>query len=218
MVDGHRTVVTGAWAGHVQEVLQAGGVACATVGPREYAQHMVGKLLWASVFWMMSAAQGGAKVGVAVARPAWARMRVVTPWQVRLQPLVAARAHVCEPVLAAHAQVGQIAMHQRAEVEALVRELLPIATAYVCAMGAQRGSGEAASSAGLEPAGLSPEAACELLLGYSLSIAEAVPSAAMAEREFAWRNGFFLSARPAEQQPLHVAWLRRAGYGHLIPH
>lgn len=56
---------------------------------------------------------------------------------------------------------------------------------------------------------------CQALTNYSLSIPDAVPSAAMAEREFAWRNGFFLS-HGMDKQPMHVGWLQKAGYGHLV--
>lgn len=51
-------------------------------------------------------------------------------------------------------------------------------------------------------------AVVEQLVSYSLAIAAAVPSAEMARREFAWRNGWFLSRRAT---PQHVHWLKRAG-------
>lgn len=58
-----------------------------------------------------------------------------------------------------------------------------------------------------------PAAVLQELNLYSLAIAAAVPSAEMARREFAWRNGWFL-VRQATQQ--HVDWLQRAGCQDLL--
>lgn len=63
ITDGGCTVVTGVWGSHVQTVLHGGGLSCEVVAPQEYQLRMLEKLMWASVFWVMSAALGGAKVG-----------------------------------------------------------------------------------------------------------------------------------------------------------
>jgi hypothetical protein len=51
------------------------------------------------------------------------------------------------------------------------------------------------------------------LVDYSLAIAAAVPSADMARREFAWRNGWFLGRRVT---PRHEQWLQRADCQDLL--
>jgi hypothetical protein len=62
--------------------------------------------------------------------------------------------------------------------------------------------------AGLEQASVSQQ-----LVDYSLAIAAAVPSADMARREFAWRNGWFLGRQVT---PQHEQWLQRAGCQDLL--
>lgn len=49
------------------------------------------------------------------------------------------------------------------------------------------------------------------LLRYSRAIRDAVPSAEMATREAAFRNGWFVRVGGEKAQPLHAEWLRRAG-------
>ncbi|KAG2442911.1 hypothetical protein HXX76_002987 [Chlamydomonas incerta] len=61
--DGLRTVASGRWAQHVSHTLSRGGVRCRAVGGADMYGAVVEKLLWASVFWMMSAALGGMNVG-----------------------------------------------------------------------------------------------------------------------------------------------------------
>ncbi|KAL4421075.1 hypothetical protein ABPG77_001370 [Micractinium sp. CCAP 211/92] len=63
IVDSGRTVVTGRWANELAQVLQAGGVACRPVQGGEYLALMVEKLLWASIYWLLSAGLGGLPVG-----------------------------------------------------------------------------------------------------------------------------------------------------------
>ncbi|KAL4422496.1 hypothetical protein ABPG75_008693 [Micractinium tetrahymenae] len=63
VVDSRRTIVTGRWAGALSEVLQAGGVACRPVERSEFLALMVEKLLWASIYWLLSAGLGGLPVG-----------------------------------------------------------------------------------------------------------------------------------------------------------
>jgi len=46
---------------------------------------------------------------------------------------------------------------------------------------------------------------------YSRAIRDAVPSAEMATREAAFRNGWFVRVGGEKAQPLHAEWLRRAG-------
>jgi hypothetical protein len=70
------------------------------------------------------------------------------------------------------------------------------------------------SSAVLLP-GLDQAAVTQQLVEYSLAIAAAVPSAEMARREFAWRNGWFLGRFVT---PQHEQWLLRAGCSDLLLH
>jgi hypothetical protein len=64
---GGRSVATGRWAGVLCGALRAGGVGCAELPPESYLPRMVEKLLWASTFWLLCEALGGATVS---ARPA----------------------------------------------------------------------------------------------------------------------------------------------------
>ncbi len=100
------------------------------------------------------------------------------------------------------AQVGAIARSHASEVRALVGELLPLAEQYV---------GSQAEAAGWQVP--RADVATDALLAYSLSIADAVPSTAMALREFDWRNGWFLrqTAAAGVACPLHLQWLERSG-------
>ncbi|PNW84988.1 hypothetical protein CHLRE_03g167050v5 [Chlamydomonas reinhardtii] len=66
--DGLRTVASGRWAQHVSRTLSRGAVRCRAVGGADMYGAVVEKLLWACVFWMMSAALGGMNVGDIVAR------------------------------------------------------------------------------------------------------------------------------------------------------
>jgi hypothetical protein len=63
--DGKQTVCIGKWAQWFSnDVLLKNNLACRVVSdPNEYKVLMVHKLLWACIFWMMSAALGGATVG-----------------------------------------------------------------------------------------------------------------------------------------------------------
>lgn len=47
----------------MSEVLRAGGVVCRPVGRGEFSALMVEKLLWASIYWLLSAGLGGLPVG-----------------------------------------------------------------------------------------------------------------------------------------------------------
>lgn len=99
-------------------------------------------------------------------------------------------------------------------------ELLPVAAAYL----AQLAAADAAAGPGAASvcfaqqlpaaASLQPGTVLQQLVSYSRAIEDAVPSAAMARREFAWRNGWFL--REAGPTPLHAAWLARAGCADLL--
>jgi hypothetical protein len=62
VVDGLRSAATGQHADHVAAVLAAGGVRCQVLGTQAYRAQLVEKLLWASVFWLMSSALGGKQV------------------------------------------------------------------------------------------------------------------------------------------------------------
>jgi hypothetical protein len=62
-------------------------------------------------------------------------------------------------------------------------------------------------------AGLEHALVLQQLVDYSLAIAAAVPSADMARREFAWRNGWFLGRQVT---PQHELWLQRSGCQDLL--
>ena len=134
------------------------------------------------------------------------------------------------------AQVGEIATRHAADVEALARELLPLADGCVAEAAAarrrqqhQQHEGEERGQADRqqedkedeETAATTERRAAEVvgaLLAYSLSIPEAVPSAEMARREWRWRNGFFVDRAAAlgVATPLHDEWIRRAGGGGML--
>ncbi|GLC35779.1 hypothetical protein PLESTB_000493400 [Pleodorina starrii] len=61
--DGLRTVACGRWADHVASTLARGAVSCAVVGDGVMYRALAEKMLWASIFWLLSTALGGAKVG-----------------------------------------------------------------------------------------------------------------------------------------------------------
>ncbi|GLI68956.1 hypothetical protein VaNZ11_013484 [Volvox africanus] len=101
------------------------------------------------------------------------------------------------------AKVGDIAVRHRADVEALVDELLPVLRGGLEAASVNRaGAFEAAQSL------RDPEPVVSALLEYSVSIAHAVPSREMALAEFGWRNGAILQM---ESTPLHCSLLQRVG-------
>ncbi|PRW20482.1 hypothetical protein C2E21_8909 [Chlorella sorokiniana] len=51
------------WAGAVAALLHRGGVQCRTVERGEFLALMIEKLLWASIYWLLSAGLGGLPVG-----------------------------------------------------------------------------------------------------------------------------------------------------------
>ncbi|EFJ42893.1 hypothetical protein VOLCADRAFT_96870 [Volvox carteri f. nagariensis] len=158
--DGRRTVASGRWGDHVASTLNRGGVSCAVVSRDALYKALVEKALWASIFWMLSCALGGAKV-------------------------------------------GDIAVHHRLDVKALVDELLPMMRQSLEAAAAKRPGADAAAAA-LRDHGTVLDA----LMDYSMSIGQAVPSREMALAEFSWRNGALLEMGLT---PLHCSWLQRAG-------
>jgi hypothetical protein len=63
VTDGGRSRACGPLADHAAAVLQAGGVSCKALSRREeYHQAMAVKLLWSSIFWLVSAGLGGVTV------------------------------------------------------------------------------------------------------------------------------------------------------------
>ncbi|KXZ56706.1 hypothetical protein GPECTOR_1g636 [Gonium pectorale] len=66
--DGGRTATSGRWARHVAHTLARGQVSCSVVDSPDMCRALVEKHLWASIFWMLSAALGGAQVGHIVAQ------------------------------------------------------------------------------------------------------------------------------------------------------
>lgn len=105
-------------------------------------------------------------------------------------------------------QVGEIATHHKVEVQELVREMLPLGQQYLRASCSSSDSSSAQQQ-------LSEDAVTHQLLSYSLSIAAAVPSRAMARAEFGWRNGFLLGL-PQGRTPKHLEWLATAGCEDLV--
>lgn len=68
VTDGGLTAVCGPYSGHVQQLLQQGGVSCKVLGSwHDYNSAMVVKLLWSSIFWLLSAGLDGATVSQAYA-------------------------------------------------------------------------------------------------------------------------------------------------------
>lgn len=61
--DGKRTVVTGRWAAAVCGLFNQGALTCHEVSGQEYLPLMVEKLLWSSIFWLLSDGLGGKSVG-----------------------------------------------------------------------------------------------------------------------------------------------------------
>lgn len=87
--------------------------------------------------------------------------------------------------------MGAVAVEHESDVQELVQELAPLVSAAY----------------GLQPA-LDVPATTAAMLGYSLSIPDAVPSKDMALNEFAWRNGAMLRLGVTD---LHMRWLQQAG-------
>ncbi|KAG2443026.1 hypothetical protein HYH02_009441 [Chlamydomonas schloesseri] len=179
--DGLRTVASGRWAHHVSRTLARGGVRCRAVRGADMYVAVVEKLLWACVFWMLSSALGGMKVGDIVEEH---RDDVAALTAELLPPLCRQlRAMAAVPAAAVAVAAGE-------EEDSAGREA----------------AGAAAAAAATLEAGT--ERVVAALVEYSLSIAGAVPSRDMAVAEFRWRNGALLDMGPT---PRHVAWLRRAG-------
>ncbi|KAI7840115.1 hypothetical protein COHA_006156 [Chlorella ohadii] len=61
--DGRQTVVCGRWAGSVAALLHRGCVQCRVVERGEFQALMIEKLLWASIYWLLSAGLNGLPVG-----------------------------------------------------------------------------------------------------------------------------------------------------------
>eukprot|EP00879_Flechtneria_rotunda_P018830 GHRR01019764.1.p1 GENE.GHRR01019764.1~~GHRR01019764.1.p1 ORF type:complete len:257 (+),score=103.73 GHRR01019764.1:252-1022(+) len=60
-------LLCGHWGPHVARLLQQGGVQCRVLDSWQlYKSEMVVKLLWSSIFWLLSAAHGGMQVGAIV--------------------------------------------------------------------------------------------------------------------------------------------------------
>ena len=197
---GGRTVACGPHAAHVVETLARVGVRCAEVDATEFGTAATEKLLWASIFWLMCATRGCAG-GDAVT-------------------------------------VGEIVndVDASARAEALAVELMRV----VVAAGELDGGADAAEDGTSTVAGSLPAPALPLLdaealeyegtgfgtdaefeqgliviglFRYCDDIPDAAPSAEMATREGAFRNGWFLAAaeRYALETPLHERLLRDAG-------
>jgi hypothetical protein len=236
VADGLRSAATGQHAAHVAQSLVAGGMRCEALAAGPFRQRLVEKLLWASCFWMMSAALGGAQVGsgggaALAGGPAAAgrlqrgqggcciallrRRRRLRGGQAALQSRRASSGGGWRPAPYAVprlcAQVGTIATQHRQALQELVQEMLPVAAAFLAASPQQPG-GQQQQRCGQRAGHAQPMDAAAMVRGlidYSLSIGQAVPSRQMAVQEFRWRNGFFLLRGGAT--PAHCGWLRRAG-------
>jgi hypothetical protein len=63
VADGLRTTVCGPHAQHVSDTLSSNGVRCAVLQNwDQFQQQMLNKLLWSSIFWLLSAGLGGMPV------------------------------------------------------------------------------------------------------------------------------------------------------------
>jgi ribosomal protein S19 len=62
LVDGKRTVVTGAHASRVQAFLHGCGLACNVLDRGEFTEQMLEKLIWSSVLWLVCHVHGGLTV------------------------------------------------------------------------------------------------------------------------------------------------------------
>lgn len=87
VTDGGRTAVHGPMSQHVQQLLQQGGVSCKVLDSwEEYSSAMVVKLLWSSIFWLLSAALGGIPVGSPAPRPLGTCLHICTgsSWRITI--------------------------------------------------------------------------------------------------------------------------------------
>lgn len=212
VTDGGRIVVYGPHSSHVVQLLQHGGVSCKQLGSwAEYRSAMVVKLLWSCIFWLLSAGLGGATVGSIVQQRAGAVDDLVS----ELLPIAAQ--YLSDTVAAPPAQQlqpqEQHGNHQQQDVNQNQLQQQQEQQQHVPPQHVLQAAAAPASSSTLLLPGLDQAAVTQQLLDYSLSIAAAVPSADMARREFAWRNGWLLGRRVT---PQHEQWLLRAGCSDLL--
>lgn len=117
--------------------------------------------------------------------------------------------------------LGEVAAGARGEeLRALARELAPFAMAAAASEegegdGEGVGFGAAEEDEEVEEQQRERDACADAVAAYCASIPGAVPSRALALREWRWRNGAVLraAARLGCELPLHAAWCERAGVG-----
>lgn len=223
--DGKQTVVSGRHAAIICATLQEGGLHCREVGWPDYQSRMVVKLLWASVFWALSAALGGLPVG-----------QIVQRYPHHVQSLVAELLPLATGYLSSFKGLdhrppslpGSQADHPNAAQQSSAHQDSSNATFSAADTECQDHNASVSISKSLSDirknasisyasntdastvhaAAPSVSSVVQQMCDYSMSIPTAVPSKKMALREFEWRNGFFLSQQVS---PLHVDWLAKAG-------
>ena len=109
LVDGGQTVVrAGIWAEAMRRILGEAGVTAGVLDEQPYAERSLEKLLWASIFWLGSAAEGGAPVGA-------------LPWNAEGAPRAPLEALVAELILVGWKPLGLL---RQPEVGPVVARLL----------------------------------------------------------------------------------------------
>lgn len=198
-------VACGPSARAVCALLAHGGVACRQVDRETYERLLVTKLLWASVFWLLSAALGGATAGkIATANVAEVKELVGELLLLAAAYLEGRRLRSGCFVLDLGTGMAQAEWKQEARSISGTGDRIGSKTSADDICGAVTPSSIATASDGR----MSVDEVMRQLCEYSLAIAAAVPSKAMALKEFRWRNGFFLQQG---ETAAHVAWLERAG-------
>lgn len=180
---GQGSLVWGRWATVISQIMKTGGLECSTVTYGMFLEVMVEKLLWSSIFWLLSAALGGQSVG-AIAKNCVFDIQELTS---ELLPLV--RLHI---------KVNGVD-------DLLVDDSVPCQVAYAAGVPEMRDvSGELSL--------ITDSEMVRRFCAYCMTIPDAVPSKDVAMSEFDFRNGWFLNQKitPCHVKWLKCAGLNSA--------
>lgn len=162
---GQDSLAWGRWASVICETMQAGGLQCSSVSYGIFFEVMIEKLLWSSIFWLLSAALGELSVGV-ISENYIADVEELT----------------CELL-----PIARLPFHSSLKDENIFRGIpgqVNNAAGFQIRMDSKDKFCLCTNSEMVRR-----------LCAYSMAIPDAVPSVVMAISEFDWRNGWFLSQK-----------------------
>ncbi|KAJ7297611.1 hypothetical protein O6H91_Y045700 [Diphasiastrum complanatum] len=176
----------GRWAPLVAKIMCDAGLQCSVVRHEIYLESLVEKLLWSSIFWLLSASLGSISVGKIAKNYTQHVHELVT----ELMPLAQSYIEsikIKEPFVKRLCNNGCTGEDDQIEHSQRIKLMHSHSADSVTDV----------------------KHMVDWLCAYSVVIDSAVPSMQMAASEFDWRNGWFLIQKIT---PQHMMWLKRAGF------